>query len=279
MQKDRPIPEGKYHRTADGYDIHYHELGSPVDGKPSVLFLHGSGPGASGYSNFKHNMQPLADAGFHVLAPDYPGYGYSSMPTDVDYDAAFFVRAMHDLVQATGAKSLVPVGNSLGGVVALEYVFTHPELIEKLVLMAPGGMDHPMNYAPFQVGLAAMFGWVANRPTDEASFRQVLSLLVHDAADITDDAVSERFGIALKQPGEVWSRMRTGSYAERLGEIACPVLAFWGARDKFIPVSQAITLAQRVQNLKLVISGKAGHWYMVEEKDDFNAETLEFLQR
>lgn len=279
MQQKRAIPEGKFHRTSDGLDIHYHELGSPSADRPTILFLHGSGPGASGYSNFKHNMQPLADAGYHVLAPDYPGFGYSSKPVDVDYDAAFFVRAVRDVVRASGAGKVVPVGNSLGGVVALEYVFAHPDEVEKLVLMAPGGMDHPMNYAPFQVGLTAMFRWVAQRPTDEASFRQVLSLLVHDAADITDDAVSERFPVALEQPSEVWTRMRTGSYAERLGEIRCPVLAFWGAQDKFIPVSQAVVLAQRVKDLRLVISGKAGHWYMIEEKDDFNRDTLDFLAR
>lgn len=279
MQMDRPIPEGKYHRTSNGLDIHYHELGSAVDGKPSVLFLHGSGPGASGYSNFKHNMNALADAGYHVLVPDYPGYGYSSKPTDVDYTSAFFVEAVREVAKATGAGKLAPVGNSLGGVVALEYYFTYPDEIEKLILMAPGGMDHPMNYAMFQVGLTAMFRWAAERPDDEESFRKVLSLLVHDAKDITDDAVSERFPIALQQPSEVFSRMRTGSYADRMAEIQCPVLAFWGAQDKFIPVAQSMVLAQRIKDLKLVISGKAGHWYMIEEREDFNKETLDFLNR
>jgi 4,5:9,10-diseco-3-hydroxy-5,9,17-trioxoandrosta-1(10),2-diene-4-oate hydrolase len=222
-------------------------------------------------------MQPLADAGYHVLAPDYLGYGYSSKPTDVDYDAAFFTKAMHELALATGASKIVPVGNSLGGVVALEYTLTHPAYIEKLILMAPGGMDHPANYAGFQVGLTAMFKWVADRPTDVESFRRVLNLLVHNVGDISDEAVRERFAIALSQPKEVWARMRTGSYAERLGEITCPVLAFWGAQDKFIPVAQSLVLVQRMRDIRLVISSRAGHWFMIEEKEDFNRECIEFL--
>lgn len=279
MIEGSPIPEGKYHRTSEGYDVHYHEIGSASADRPTILFLHGSGPGASGYSNFKHNMQPLADAGYHVLVPDYPGYGYSSKPIDIEYNAAFFVEAMHDLALAAGARKIVPIGNSLGGVVALEYALTHPDFIEKLILMAPGGMDHPLNYASFQVGLAAMFKWVAERPTDEESFRNVLRLLVHNVGDISEEAVRERFPVALSQPSEVWTRMRTGSYVDRLGEITCPVLAFWGAQDKFIPVAQSLTLVQRMKDVKLVVSTKAGHWFMIEEKEDFNRESINFLGR
>jgi 4,5:9,10-diseco-3-hydroxy-5,9,17-trioxoandrosta-1(10),2-diene-4-oate hydrolase len=277
MSERRPIPEGKYFTASSELRIHYHELGKPSSSKPTIVVLHGSGPGASGYSNFKHNIGALHEAGYHVLAPDYPGYGYSSKPTDVHYTAAFFAQHIHELLLFCGVKSVVPVGNSLGGVVALEYALTYPQMTKKLILMAPGGMDDPIYYAGYQVGLAHMFKWVADRPADESSFRTMLSLLVHNPGEVTDEAVKERFPIALEQPTEVWTRMKTGSYAERLGELTCPILAFWGARDRFIPVAQSLILLQRAKDVKLVISNKAGHWFMIEERADFNRECIDFL--
>ena len=54
--------------------LHYHEAGDPES--PTVVLLHGGGPGASSWSNFGRNIPVLAEH-FHVLAVDQPGYGHS----------------------------------------------------------------------------------------------------------------------------------------------------------------------------------------------------------
>ena len=56
----KAVPEGKYADIGGGLRIHYQEAGEG----PAVLFLHGSGPGASGYSNFRRNYPAVAEAGF-----------------------------------------------------------------------------------------------------------------------------------------------------------------------------------------------------------------------
>ena len=76
------LPEGHY-ATADGLRVHFHSLG---DG-PAVVFLHGSGPGASGYSNFIGNAEVLAAAGFRCVLVDNLGYGRSDKP---ELDRHFF---------------------------------------------------------------------------------------------------------------------------------------------------------------------------------------------
>lgn len=277
MATDRPIPEGKYLTTRSGQSFHYHEAGIRSPGKPTIFFLHGSGPGASGYSNFKHNYPVFAAAGHHCLAIDYPGYGYASKPTNVDYSTAFYVQQLYEFLTALGIEQVVPVGNSLGGLLATAYTLAFPSKVPKLILMAPGGLAEGSTYIPYQVGLHAMFSWVARRPADEASFRSVLSLLVHDPATMDEDAVRERFPIALSQPSEVWTRMRVGHHVERLGEIGCPILAFWGAKDKFIPVSHGLVLLERAKDARLIVSNRCGHWYMIEEREDFNRQCLAFL--
>ena len=277
MVNERPIPEGKYVTTPGGQTFHYHEAGTRSTRRPTILFLHGSGPGASGFSNFKHNYPAFAEAGYHCLAIDYPGYGYASKPTDLDYSTDFYVLQLDELVTGLGIEQVVPVGNSLGGLLATAYTLTFPAKVPRLILMAPGGLAEGSTYIPFQVGLHAMFSWVASRPTDEASFRSVLAHLVHEPAALDEAAVRERFPIALTQPSEVWTRMRVGHHTERLSEIDCPILAFWGAKDKFIPVSQGLILLQRAKDVRLIVSNRCGHWYMIEERDDFNRQCLQFL--
>ncbi len=81
----KAVPEGKYVEIGDGLRVHYHEAGTG----PVVLFLHGSGPGASGWSNFRHNYPAFAEAGFRAIVPDTLGYGYSSKPDGIDYTTRF----------------------------------------------------------------------------------------------------------------------------------------------------------------------------------------------
>jgi 4,5:9,10-diseco-3-hydroxy-5,9,17-trioxoandrosta-1(10),2-diene-4-oate hydrolase len=278
MAGGQPIPVGKFFTTRSGLTIHYHESGTRRPDRPCVLFLHGSGPGASGYSNFKRNYPVFAAAGHHAVALDYPGYGYSSKPSNIDYSTGFYVDEIHDFVTGIGLGKIIPVGNSLGGLLALAYTLAHPDIVPKLILMAPGGLAEGSTYIPYQVGLAAMFRWVAERPTDEKSFRNVLGLLMFDPSRVSDEAVAERFPIALEQPSEVWTRMKVGHLTDRLSEIRCPILCFWGAKDKFIPVSHAQILLDRAPDVRLAVSNRCGHWYMIEQSEDFNAQSIAFLR-
>lgn len=277
MAKSMPIPEGSYFTTPSGYKFHYHEAGERSPGKPSILFLHGSGPGASGYSNFKGNYPVFAAAGHHCLAIDYPGYGYADKPQDVEYSRDFYVRQIHEFVVGMGLDQVVPVGNSLGGLLATAYTLAHQDFVPRLILMAPGGMAEGSTYIPYQVGLHEMFKWVVERPTDLPTFRRLLGFLVSDPAALTEEAVHERFEIALSQPSQVWTRMNVGHLTDQLSNLKCPVLCFWGSRDRFIPVSHGLILAERAPDVRLIVSNRCGHWYQIEQMDDFNRQSIAFL--
>ncbi len=131
------LPEGHYANCANGYRIHYLDEGQGE----VVVFLHGSGPGASGYSNFKGNYRHLVDAGYRCIIPDHIGYGFSDKPNEVDHPLSFFVECIKQTLDVAGVEKCTLVGNSLGGVIALGMALEHPERVEKLVLMAPGGLS------------------------------------------------------------------------------------------------------------------------------------------
>ena len=84
------LPEGNYAECANGYRIHYLDEGEG----DVVVFLHGSGPGASGHSNFKGNYPFLVNAGYRCIIPDHIGYGFSDKPDDRDHPLSFFVECI-----------------------------------------------------------------------------------------------------------------------------------------------------------------------------------------
>lgn len=277
MNDSTPIPEGGFHTLRSGHRIHYIEAGTPSETCPSILCLHGGGPGASGYSNFKCNIDALTKQGYHVLIPDFLGFGLSDKPEDIDYTSQLHVNAMHELVSARSINAVVPLGNSLGGSVAIEYTLAHGDTVEALILMAPGGIVDPATFWGTTEGGRALAEFSQAGNLDEASFRRVLSLLVHDPTSVTDAIIAERLPIALKQPQQVFTSVSIQPTWKRLHELVCPILCFWGSHDRFLPSSQAQVLLEKAPDVKTIISNKAGHWYMLELPDSFNRDVILFL--
>jgi 4,5:9,10-diseco-3-hydroxy-5,9,17-trioxoandrosta-1(10),2-diene-4-oate hydrolase len=277
-----PIPIGKFYTLRSGYRVHYHEAGTPQPGKPTVVFLHGAGPGASGYSNFKHNLPVFAAAGWHCLAPDFLGFGLSDKPADLCYNSMTLVAMLKELFGGLGIGKVVPVGNSLGGAVSLDYYMTHRADVAKLILMAPGGLRDPRQWVGESIGLQKMWAWTGNRPTDpveaERGFRELLALLVFNKADITDEAVSERFAIAMEQPMILYQTLTCPYYLpSQLRTIDVPVFGLWGKEDRYLPYQQSEILKAALPEARISLSDRCGHWFMIEEKERFNTECLDFL--
>ena len=270
-------PEGGSGRIVtvrDGYQIAVREVGQG----PAVVFIHGSGPGASGFSNFRLNTRAFADAGFRVILPDLIGYGDSSKPTGIDYTLDLFTDTLMDALDAIGVEKATLVGNSLGGAIAIQMTLNRPQMIDKLVMMAPGGIESRERY--FQMpGITKMVGDFTNPDFDQAGMRALVSNLVYDAASISDALVAERFAVARTQPKDVLARMRVPDLSDRLGELTMPILGFWGANDEFCPASGAEKFLAACPDVRFTLFGRCGHWVMVERADEFNTQTIDFLRR
>ncbi len=269
---ETPIPEGRY-LDAGGLRLHYHDEGS---GEP-ILFFHGSGPGASGYSNFKGNYPVLADAGYRCIVPDLPGYGLSDKPADIAYINDFFVDTMADFASELDLGGLTLLGNSLGGAIALGFALAHPQRVKRLILMAPGGVEEREAYFEME-GIQRMMALFAEGPLTEDSMRRLLSLQLYDPGQIDDDTVRERVAVCADQPREVLSTMRVPNYTDRLGEIRSPTIGFWGINDAFNPLTGAEKIAAGIPDAKVTLVNRCGHWVMVEHRDWFNRQCLDFLE-
>ncbi|GAC1526250.1 MAG: alpha/beta fold hydrolase [Collimonas sp.] len=277
MTQASPIPVGKQVVLDKDMTIHYHDSGNDSgNGDNIVVFLHGSGPGASGFSNFKQNYPVVAEQGYRVIVPDLPGYGLSSKPEDNEYVLDYFVGVLHQFLQITGISRCTLVGNSLGGAIALKYALDYPQEVAKLILMAPGGVEERETYFRME-GIQKMMGLFTGRQLNAVTMRELMSLLVYDTTHITDTLIGERLPVCDLQPTTVLSTMRVPNMTERLGEIACPVLGFWGTDDKFNPASGAMKIMEHCRDARMLLINRCGHWVMVEHRETFNRLCLEFL--
>ena len=275
LAMDSPLPEHRYIDLSNGLRIHYNQAGNA---SRVVVFLHGSGPGASGHSNFKLNYPWLAHQGWRCIVPDLPGYGLSDKPADREYVLDFFVETLHELLGALGIDRCVLVGNSLGGAIAIKYTLDHPEHVTQLAVMGPGGLEERETYFRME-GIQRMMTDFADGVLDREGMRRLLTLLVHDPRHVTEQLLDERVPVVAMQPKEVLASMRVPNLSERLGEIRIPLLGFWGVNDQFCPASGAMKVPERCPDVEFVLVNRCGHWVMVEHVDLFNHTLRDFLGR
>ena len=261
--------------VAGGYDIHLKETGAG----PVVVFIHGSGPGASGASNFRQNYEAFVAAGYRVILPDLIGYGASSKPEGIDYTLQLFTDTLYEALIAHGITNASLIGNSLGGGVAIQMTLDHPEFAEKLILMAPGCVEEQASYFTMP-GIAKMVSGFGSPDFNLDEQRRLVSNLVHPdfASKIPDALVRERFAVARMQPKDVLARMRTPNLGPLVGEIRQPIFVMWGHNDEFCPESGARYFLDQCENARCLTFARTGHWVQVERAEEFNCYSIDFLK-
>lgn len=273
MTNPSPIPVGRHADIGNGHTVHYHDMG---EGE-AVIFLHGAGAGASGYSNFKGNYPELAAAGYRSVVPDLLGYGLSSKPDLAQYDLDLFIAGVKGLVDALGLQRVTLLGNSLGGAVALGYALAHPADVARLILMAPGGVEDLDTYLAMP-GIANMFAIYQSGRTGADAMRAVMRMQLFDPTLLTDEIIAERAPIAALQMQAARSVLKVPNLTDRLHELQCPVFGFWGANDQFNPVGGASKLLDHCPHARIIVLNRCGHWVQVEHRELFNRMCLDFLR-
>ena len=128
-----------YHRTAqiDGLDMFYREAGDPS--QPTVLLLHGF-PTSS--QMFRKLMPELGDE-FHLVAPDYPGYGNSTMPTVDEFEYTFdrFADIVASLIDHLGIDRYSLYLMDYGAPVGFRLAVRQPDRVESLIIQNGNAYD------------------------------------------------------------------------------------------------------------------------------------------
>ncbi|NNH74251.1 alpha/beta fold hydrolase [Nocardia uniformis] len=269
--------------TVGGIKLRYHEAGS---GAPLVL-LHGSGPGVSGWANFGNNLEVLSRH-FRCLVLDQPGFGGSERPEVYERN---YLRIASDAVIALldelGIEKASLLGNSMGGGVATLTALEHADRVDKLVLMAPGGVGVNILGPEPSEGINRLMAFNAD-PTAERAV-DWLRTMVFDPAVLTEELIATRTAAATdpkqtKALGDAYATFYNPKMAEtlplwaRLKGLRHQVLMMWGRDDRVTPVEGALFPARQLPNVDLRIFSRCGHWVQVERKDAFERSVVDFLE-
>jgi pimeloyl-ACP methyl ester carboxylesterase len=158
------------HRTVkvDGLDIFYREAGRKD--APTILLLHGF-PTSS--SMFRNLIPALADK-YHLVAPDYPGFGNSSMPKVDEFEYTFdrLADVIDHFTQAVGLERYTLYVMDYGAPVGYRLATRHPERVQALIVQNGNAYDEGLR--EFWVPLKAY--WKAKTPENEAALRKLLTV-------------------------------------------------------------------------------------------------------
>ncbi|NKY55943.1 4,5:9,10-diseco-3-hydroxy-5,9,17-trioxoandrosta-1(10),2-diene-4-oate hydrolase [Nocardia flavorosea] len=263
--------------------LHYHEAG--VGNGPTIVLLHGGGPGASSWSNFSRNIPVLA-RDFHVIAVDQPGYGQSDKPTEHPQYFVHSASALKDLLDTLEITERVHLlGNSLGGGAAVRFALDYPDRAGKLILMGPGGLSTNLFAADPTEGvkLLGKFNMEPSRENLEAFLR----IMVFDQSLVTDELIEERFASASTPEALAATRAMGKSFASADFEkgmlwrdaykLRQPVLLIWGREDRVNPLDGALVALKNIPRAQLHVFGGCGHWAQLEKFAEFNRLATDFL--
>ncbi|WP_372724781.1 alpha/beta fold hydrolase, partial [Immundisolibacter sp.] len=259
----------------NGNTLHYHDIGQ---GEP-VIFLHGGGQGAGGWTNWQHNLQVFADAGYRAIAPDALGYGLSSKPADGNFDFETLMECLIKLFDHLKLDKVTLVGNSMGGAMSIRFSQDFLPRVKKLVVMGPGGIGPMERYLamPAIQMLKALGQEEGGFSKDK--LRRFLEFMAYSAADVTDQLVDERYEVAVTQPPRVFQTLSIGDLRPRLNILKnLPTMVLWGRDDRACPVESGMEIMQECDNARMIVFSQCGHWVQYEKAKLFNKLCLDFLK-
>jgi len=268
--------------------VHGHEISYRTGGEgPVVLLIHGMAGSSSSWVPVLPDLAPYMT----YVAPDLPGHGHSDKWRG-DYSLGAYAGFLRDLLAALGHDRATIVGQSLGGGVAMQLAYQHPERCERLVLVCAGGLGKevmpvlrglaapgvgavlPVAFQPFYktVGetLAGWAGKVGLQPSAavQEMWRAYTSLIdprtrnaflhtLRSVVDVKGQRVSARDRLYLAQH--------------------LPTMVVWGDHDPVIPVSHAYEARDALPGSRLEIMEGCGHFPHCEDPRKFAGLLVDFI--
>ena len=265
--------------------VHYNDAGGGDDqGAETVVMLHGSGPGATGWANFSRNFDAFVAAGYRVVLLDCLGWGKSDPVVCTGSRSDLNARTLKGLLDGLGLERVHIVGNSMGAHSAVAFALANPTRVGKLVLMG-GGTGGASPFVPMPTEGIKLLQGLYREPTIE-NLKKMMSVFVFDTGSLTDALYQARLDNMLARRDHLENFVRSlaanpkqfPDQGPRLGEIAAPTLVIWGRDDRFVPMDTGLRLIAGMQDAELHVFNRCGHWAQWEHADKFNRMVVDFLQ-
>jgi pimeloyl-ACP methyl ester carboxylesterase len=278
--------------TLPGAGVNLHAVRCGNSHGPPVVLLHGF---PEFWYGWHHQLGPLADAGFNVVAVDQRGYNTSEKPLHVrDYNLDLLAADVASVIDALGLEQAAVVGHDWGGVVAWWLATTRPQRVRRLAILNgphPLVMRRALWTDPLQI-LRSWYVFMLQLPRfPEWSARLgnwhalVHVLKTNSRPGTFTEEDFDRYREAWDRPGAYrsmvnWYRAALRSRPVKPADIRIhvPTLVLWGARDSAIRSKYAAKSAAFCTNARVEMFADATHWVQHEEPSRVNQRLIEFLQ-
>jgi pimeloyl-ACP methyl ester carboxylesterase len=272
-------------RTVAGIDVFYREAGDPQ--APPIVLLSGHPSGVHAYDGL---IERLAKS-WHVIAPDYPGYGFSATPADAPWTFDWLADVTNAFLEDLGLERYAMYMFDFGAPVGFRIAEKHPERVAGIVTQ--NGNIYTDGFGP---GVSALADWWKDRAAGQAAVDGFLTLAgtrfqweagardpsaIDPAAWTLDQALLDQPGRKAAAEALLWDYQNNpGRYPDwqaYLREHQPPLLAIWGANDPFFIPPGAEAYKRDVPSAEVILLD-TGHFALVEEVDTIAEHVDRFLR-
>ena len=255
-------------------DIHGERFAFYDEGKgEALLLIHGM---AGSSATWRAVLPELAKK-YRVIAPDLLGHGQSAKPR-TDYSLGAFAVGLRDLLDELGVDSATIVGHSLGGGIAMQFLYQHPEYCRRLVLISSGGLGQDVGVilrllsapgAEFVMPVIApapvvrvgnsVRGWLTSMGLRSPRGAEIWNAYSSFADPATRDAFLRTLRSVVDYRGQAVSALNRLQLRAEM-----PTLAIWGEDDTIIPVDHAYAALEARPDCRVEVLPGIGHFAHVE---------------
>lgn len=268
--------------------LHGEQLSFIDSGKgPVVLFIHGILGSQRQWSKLIDRL----DDNQRVIVPDLFGHGDSAKPMG-DYSLSAHAATLRDLLDHLDVERVTLVGHSLGGGIAMQFLYLFPERVDRLVLVASGGLGREVNIilrsatlpgADQVLGLAASGPVLARLAALGQGVAKVgwspgpdLRAIWFGFTSLADRESRRAFLATTRSVIDLGGQ--SVSAHERLQSMpAIPTLIVWGSKDRMIPAWHALSAQESIPHCRVELFKNAGHFPHLDDPDRFAALVRDFV--
>lgn len=283
-------PENFSHHyvTFNGLRLHFVAEGTP--GAPLVVLLHGF---PEFWYSWRHQIKPLADAGYYVVAVDQRGYNLSDKGGP--YDVFTLSDDIAGYIEALGySQAAAVIGHDWGGVVTWVFAARYLEMVQRVAVC---NVPHPSTltrtireqYWPQIIKSWYMFffqiPWLPEQMLSANNFQALSNALTVDTPGMVSIEEIDSFKQAWRQPMALtamigWYRalFQTRNLTGQLLTVKRPALLIWGDNDFALTTQTAEWSRDYIPGLRINYIRGGSHWIQQEHPAEVNQCLLDFLQ-
>jgi pimeloyl-ACP methyl ester carboxylesterase len=275
-------------RRVDGVDLHVVEAGDPAD--PLLILLHGF---PDFWWGWRHQITPLAAAGYHVVVPDMRGYNRSEAPQDLAaYTLDTLAADVVALADAFGAERFHLVGHDWGAVIGWWVAATYTDRIGRIVLMdgphpdvwAAQALKHPTQALRSTYVAFFQLPWVPEATLGGFDFAGLKAMVQGGAKpDTFEPGALDIYAEAWAHPGSLtamlnyYRALRERPRADAPTRLSPPTLILWADDDRFLERHVAEASLALCDQGTLEIVADASHWLHLDQPERITARIVAWL--